>query len=114
MYRIFSAPEAATVYIAKQALENHGIESIVQNDGLQQAAGDLAPINAWAELWILDESRLTEASAVLRDAFENRGEDENSLGAWQCESCGEKLPPSFDVCWKCGDNRPEPITGTIS
>jgi len=111
MFRIFSAPHAGTVYIAKQALENHGIEAIVQNDNLSQASGDIAPISTWVELWIVDESRLPEASEILKQAFDNRGTDEESLGGWRCESCGEKLPPSFDVCWKCGEDRPrEEIT----
>ncbi len=25
---------------------------------------------------------------------------------WTCPKCGENVPGSFDVCWKCGAERP--------
>jgi hypothetical protein len=29
------------------------------------------------------------------------------LRMWKCPGCGEAVDDHFDICWKCGDTKPE-------
>ena len=40
--------------------------------------------------------------ALLRKDYEN---PPSELESWECSSCGERNPKSFEVCWSCGSDR---------
>ncbi|MGH8273382.1 MAG: DUF2007 domain-containing protein [Gammaproteobacteria bacterium] len=89
----------------RRLLSVRGIGAFVRNptnSGL--AAGELAPAVAQPELWVAEEN-FVAAERVLRDtkaAFAAR-----SGPAWQCPRCGEQLEPQFEICWRCGTERPD-------
>jgi hypothetical protein len=53
MQKVYSSPNLTMIYHFKNILETHGIESMVTGEHLTFAAGGVAPIDAWIDLWIL-------------------------------------------------------------
>ena len=108
MKRVYSHPSLSFVHNVKNVLDNHGIASRVQGDRLADASGGLAPTDVWVELWLLDESRFTEAKKIvdglLNDASEPTAETKSA--SWTCPNCGEEIEPAFAACWNCETDRP--------
>ncbi len=109
MQRIYSHVNPAMVHHVKNVLDNHGIESEVRGEHLVGAIGGIAPIDAWVELWLVDESRLQEAERIVEDLLvdtdvEATGEESEP---WTCPNCGEEVDAQFAVCWNCGSEGPE-------
>jgi hypothetical protein len=44
----------------------------------------------------------TRRLALVRKLDENQPSE---LESWECSSCSEKNPKSFEVCWSCGSGR---------
>lgn len=104
MQRIYSHPNAAMVHHAKNVLENHGIAAVVQGEHLAAAAGGVAPVDAWIELWVTDDDRAREAAQIIREATDESAVE--SAPPWTCASCGEEIEGQFSACWNCGAPRP--------
>lgn len=102
MTRIYSTQNTLMVDHLKHVLDAEGIGCVVRNRSLAGAAGELPPIECWAELWILDDSDLENAQRVLQRAFDG---DRIAGQPWDCPQCGERLEPQFEVCWKCSTAR---------
>jgi hypothetical protein len=50
------------------------------------------------------EFEKNDGPATFRPTHENtQGESET----WRCSSCGEANPVEFELCWKCGKDRPD-------
>ena len=95
MKRVYSAHNLAAVHHAKNLLEAAGIRAVVRNEFLSSAMGDLPPAECQAEVWLLLDSDLQRAQAIL---FGERRLD----SAWDCRECGEAGEPQFTQCWRCG------------
>ena len=98
--RVYSSFSLIAVHHAKNVLQAEGIDSIVKNEILSSAMGELPPAECQAEVWV-PEQDAQRAESVLKDAFTT------SKGgkAWTCGSCGEAVEPQFTQCWKCGTDR---------
>ena len=94
MKRVFGSYNQQLVHHAKNLLEAAGIRVLVRNQYLSSAMGELPPAECQAEVWILQDSDLARAEAVLR-ATAPAGPD------WTC-ACGETLGAQFTQCWRCG------------
>ncbi|MBI4528614.1 MAG: DUF2007 domain-containing protein [Deltaproteobacteria bacterium] len=103
MKRIYSAQDTLMLAHLHNILRSHGIECLVRNEHLAAAAGEIPPIECWLELWILDDTRMNEASALLRRALAPIRAVEKP---WQCAGCDEEIGGQFTQCWKCGANHP--------
>jgi hypothetical protein len=90
------------VYHVKSILENHGIESTVHGEYRGVAVGGIAPLDAWMELWVLDDRRLEEAQQIVEMTLKDI---QITHETWRCQSCGEELEGQFAQCWKCGTER---------
>jgi len=95
--RVFSSWNIAAVHHAKNVLAAAGIRSVVKNEFLSSAMGDLPPAECQAELWLLREADLATAEQLL---FRS----EPAGPEWRC-SCGEQLGAQFSQCWRCGAYR---------
>jgi Putative prokaryotic signal transducing protein len=95
--RIYSSWNIAAVHHAKNVLGAAGIRSVVKNEFLSSAMGDLPPAECQAELWLLREADQAIAEQLLFKA-------EPSGPEWRC-GCGEQLGAQFSQCWKCGAYR---------
>ncbi len=91
------------VYVMKNVLETHDIECVVQGEYRRSAVGEIPPLEAWIELWVLDETRVREAQRIIEAA---QSEADTEQQPWRCPKCGEELEGQFDQCWKCGTERP--------
>jgi hypothetical protein len=86
----------------RNVLALHGIECVMRKLDLASAAGELPTLECWPELWIVDEKRFAEASAILKKAL---APVKVVRKPWQCSGCGEQIEGQFSECWNCGRDR---------
>jgi len=82
-------------------IENSGIKTLLKNEYIGGAAGDLAPLDTWLELWVEEDADYSRAIELI----DNINTAENS-GDWFCRNCHEKNTAAFEVCWNCQTERP--------
>jgi hypothetical protein len=98
MRRVYSSHNLAAVHHARNLLAAEGIASVVRNEFLSSAMGELPPAECQIELWLLNDSDLWRAERALRPA--------PALQAlWRCVNCSEQAEPQFTQCWRCGSYR---------
>ena len=96
MKLIYSNENQFLVNNAKNILENDNIEVTLKNEFASGAAGLLAPIDTWVELWIINDIDEEKAETILAQALKQQGEHD-----WFCQQCQEHNDASFDSCWQC-------------
>lgn len=96
MKLLYTHPNRILVENARNIVENAGIETRLQNEFAGGGIGELAPIDAWVELWAVHEQDYEKAKAVLDTAFAPSDELD-----WRCPKCGEANSSAFEVCWQC-------------
>ncbi len=99
MKRIYSSYSVAAAHHARNLLEVEGIRSVVRNEMLSSAMGELPPAECQAEVWVLRGSDAERAEAILKGSFAGTGGD-----PWTC-GCGEACEAQFTQCWRCGAYR---------
>jgi len=104
--RIYSAPTLFQVTLVRDALEYHGVQTELRNEFASGAAGELAPMDVWPELWLLDPDREERARQVIAELENNEGKSD-----WLCSFCNAENPAGFELCWSCGE-RNEQTTGS--
>lgn len=114
MERVYSSQNTMLVDNLKNALEAEEIECIVKNRQLSGAAGEVPPIEAWLELWVLDDENVERARSLVAEAADGAA----PLPLWRCEKCGEEIPGELGACWKCSRieetaHTPEPLPGGL-
>ena len=83
-------------------IENAGIEIHLKNEYVAGGAGDLSPFDTWLELWVENDTDYNRAM----DIIESIEKTDNSHD-WFCGKCHEKNSASFEICWKCQEERPK-------
>ena len=73
MKLIYSNENQFLVNNAKNILENHNIEVTLKNEFASGAAGVLAPIDTWVELWIINDIDEEKAETILAQALKQQG-----------------------------------------
>ncbi|MCY4642886.1 MAG: DUF2007 domain-containing protein [Gammaproteobacteria bacterium] len=99
MERIYSEPSPVFIYHIKDLLEEKGIATIIKNELLAGAVGELPPTEVWPELWVVDNEDKEVAEKLVDDFIQST--KSRSLD-WVCEKCGEQIEGQFNVCWNCG------------
>ena len=85
---------------AKNILENAGIMTVLQNEFASSAVGELSFLDAWPQLWVLDDADYENARKIIAGLEEPQtGKD------WHCTVCNEINAPSFEICWNCQTER---------
>lgn len=97
MLKIFTHENRMIVFNLKNLLRGEGIETVVVNEFAAGGVGDLAAFDTWPELWLEDESKLSQAQAIVQDFLHEPVGD-----VWFCRGCQEQNDASFEICWKCG------------
>ncbi|WP_237067680.1 putative signal transducing protein [Microbulbifer guangxiensis] len=95
---IFTHENRLLVELARSKLEVAGIAVFLKNEYAQGATGELAPHQAWPELWLERDRDYERAMQLLRDA--------EGQADWICRHCGESNGAAFDYCWQCDSSRP--------
>lgn len=98
MKRVYSSWSLAAAHHARNLLEAEGIRSVVRNEMLSSAMGELPPAECQAEVWVLREGDHARAQQVLQSPPVS-GE------SWACAACGEHCEAQFTQCWRCGAYR---------
>jgi hypothetical protein len=99
MKRVYSSFSLAAAHHARNLLEVEGIRSVVRNEMLSSAMGELPPAECQVEVWVLREGDAVRADQVLRNSISVPAEQ-----PWNC-ACGESIEPQFTQCWRCGAYR---------
>ncbi|MBA6414352.1 DUF2007 domain-containing protein [Parahaliea sp. F7430] len=97
MRLLYSHPQLVVVTQMRSLLEQAGIQSELRNEYAAGAIGELAPIDAWPELWVGTEDDAKRGAEVLKQF-----QQQLDLPDWHCEHCHSDNPASFDWCWHCG------------
>ncbi|HWA36958.1 MAG TPA: DUF2007 domain-containing protein [Burkholderiales bacterium] len=98
MKRVYSSWNLAAAHHARNVLEVEGIRSVVRNEMLSSAMGELPPAECQVEVWVLRDGDAVRAEEVLKKGPSNDV-------AWCCDGCGEQCEGQFTQCWRCGAYR---------
>jgi hypothetical protein len=101
MKQVFSDHNPLIVGNMFNLMEREGIEVIYRNEYTAGAAGELSPLDAWLEVWILDDAAYDQALAIVK-----RAQTAISMRDWVCSHCHEVNASSFEICWKCQTESP--------
>jgi len=100
MRRLAQAPNLAIATLWADVMRGCGLSITVQRAYASSIAGEIPPDQALPELWLGDESQLTEARRLLH-LLQHPPERR-----WVCGGCGELIEGPFDTCWQCGAAAP--------
>lgn len=96
MKLLYTNESAFLVNNAKNIVEQTGIQVVLKNEFAAGAAGDLAPLDTWLELWIVNDVDYLKAEQAIKQAAQN-----TLTHDWFCRHCHEKNDASFEICWQC-------------
>ncbi len=101
MIQVYTHINLALVNRAKALLEDAEIPCKVQHEFSTFSVGEIASIDCWPELWILNDQDEVRAKDVLSVITDPKEHDQ-----WQCSQCNEMNDDSFDICWNCQHEKP--------
>jgi hypothetical protein len=99
MEKLFSSADKIQLYLFKSLLESEDIICFIKNE-YPPAAGELPPIAATPELWVMNDNQYEKAMKLIQE-----NSIPPSLAPWKCSQCGEKLEGQFTICWNCGNDK---------
>jgi len=100
MKRLYRAHDTLEANLLKDHLAASRIDAKVFGEYIGGAIGELPAIH-FPEVWVDDED-LDPAERVLKDFLRPA----EPSPAWVCPQCGETVDGQFDLCWKCGTQKP--------
>jgi hypothetical protein len=103
MKRVYRNESLVMITHLKNLLEHAGIGSVVKNDRLMGAMGEIPFLECWPELWVVNDRDEARAAEIIRDTLSS---EQPVGGDWVCRSCGEKIEGQFAQCWQCGADCP--------
>lgn len=95
MKLIYSNENILLVTNMKNLIKSAGIEVIIRNEYAHGAIGEISAFDTWPELWLVKESDLAAANAIVESS------KQQSNSQWQCPNCQEFNADSFELCWQC-------------
>ena len=101
MKLVYTHPALIVVSQARSVLELQGIKCSLRNEYAAGAIGELSPLDAWPELWVLEDRDWQRATRALEHMLTETGEAD-----WPCGRCGNGNPATFETCWHCAAERP--------
>jgi hypothetical protein len=102
MRKVFSSNEIAETALVRDALVQHGIAVVLQNEFSGRAA--VPAFRPPAEIWVeRDEDYESARGVVVATIATMHGV--TTAKPWICAGCREENPPSFELCWSCGRDK---------
>jgi Putative prokaryotic signal transducing protein len=99
--RVKTARHVFEAHHWRNLLAAAGIESVLRNEHIGSAFGEL-PVDICApEVWLTDPRQEEKALQLILEASRPMG-----TAIWPCV-CGEAIEPQFFTCWNCGAHRPD-------
>jgi hypothetical protein len=99
---VYSAANVTEAHLLRDALEEAGIEAMVVGDELFGAIGSVPGISGAPKLMVKAEDYEPARKIVTEHELANR---KTTAPPWKCASCGELNESTFEICWKCGQDR---------
>lgn len=100
MKLVYTHPNSILVGQAKGTIELAKIDCVLRNEYASGAIGLLAPIDAWSELWVVNDRDFERATLLLEESQAAIQEAD-----WECRECGRSSPATFEFCWHCAGDR---------
>lgn len=79
----------------KNCLTELGIDAVLRNEYSAGGIGELAPTEAWPELWV-DDNDYEKGQALVSELMNVEVGD-----PWICDGCKETNEANFQLCWSC-------------
>jgi hypothetical protein len=108
MRPLYQARDRLEAQLLRDFLDRHLVDAVVLGDYLSGAVGEL-PADISPTVWVLDNEDLERGRDLLA-RFHADSVRRGSTPAWTCEGCGESVEGDFDLCWNCGQTRPEDVS----
>ena len=97
MTRVFTHESLVLISHVRNLLDQAGIRTLVKNERLAGALGEIPFLETWPELWVVADADADRARTVIADAL-----TETPVGPeWTCSRCGEVNEGQFAICWQC-------------
>ncbi len=103
MQRLYQAQDEIEAQLLCDWLGAARIPAQVLGRYQSAAAGEL-PALAFPWVWVLEDRDLPRARTLLAEFLARRREAPDGP-AWTCD-CGTRVEAGFDLCWRCGRERP--------
>ncbi len=104
MKKILQTEDLVFLRLAKDELDAQQINCLIKNE-YPPAAGEITPMVAWPELWIIDDKDEAKAKETVASL---QATNTHVAGSWSCPQCHEKVENTFNLCWNCGSNQDSP------
>ena len=98
MKKIYSAANLMEAQIMLDLLGHAGIRARLFNEHAQGGLGEISFIQAYPEVWVINDNDLERGLAVAN----NYDSSPIETGIVICRACGEENPRNFQLCWHCG------------
>ena len=105
MKQVYEARDSMEAHFIRQALEAEQIDAVVQGENLAVVQG-LIP-ETTPSVWVNDAD-IDRAMEVISRLPKGQEAVSHPAG-WKCPKCGETVEGQFDVCWNCGETRPQAV-----
>lgn len=101
MRKIYTHENRILVSNAQNILEINGIATYLKNEFSAGAMGEIAPLETWMEVWVVNNEDYEKACELIANAISPA----NAID-WVCQYCKETNDASFEICWQCGKEAP--------
>ena len=105
MIKVFEDLDLARVGQFQSVLEAAGIRTVLKNQYVSGAFGEIPMGKASPQLWILEDRDLPRARELIGELTGGHAGDRPD---WTCPDCSAEVEAPFDRCWNCGAGRPAP------
>lgn len=96
MKLVYTHENLTLVATVANHLRQNDIDVIIKNQYAAGGAGQLAPIETWPEIWVVDDRDCLRASQLVEELNKDSNKPQ-----WQCQNCNEMNDATFDYCWRC-------------
>ena len=96
MKLVYTHENLTLVATVANHLRQNDIDVIIKNQYAAGGAGQLAPIETWPEIWVLDDRDCLRANQLVEELNKDSNKPQ-----WQCQNCNEMNDTTFDYCWRC-------------
>ena len=96
---IYKAANSYEAYFIKGLLKKYSIQSKLLGENLSIGVGEL-PIDVLQVDILVPKDQLKKSKKIISD-YENNLFVDESKENWECPSCKNINPPTFEICWNC-------------
>ena len=96
---IYKAANSYEAHFIKGLLKKYSIESKLLGENLSIGIGEL-PVDVLQVDILVPEDHIKKSQKIISD-YENNLSPNNNEENWECPSCKETNPSSFEICWNC-------------